>query len=155
LKVISEPGEYEFGGIYIQAILGYHDDKSGQKHGETLMFALRLENMVIAHLGDLGQMELTDSQLEELNGVDVLLLPVGGNYTIDGDQAAKIVNQIDPRIIIPMHYKITGLTVKINDASAFLAEEGAKGVEEKDELKIEKKNLPIEERETVVLKPRA
>lgn len=155
LKIINEPGEYEFGGIYIQAVPGFHDDKSGQKHGETLMFALRLENMVIGHLGDLGQTELTDAQLEELNGVDILLLPVGGNYTVDGHQAAKIVNQIDPRIIIPMHYKIPGLTVKIDDASAFLSEEGAKGVEPQDELKIEKKNLPVEERETVVLKLRA
>jgi len=155
LKVISEPGEYEFGGIYIQAVSAFHDDKMGRERGETLMFALRLENMVIAHLGDLGQTELTDSQLEELNGVDILLLPVGGNFTVDGFQAAKIVNQIDPRIVIPMHYKISGLENKINDASSFLAEEGAKGVEPKDELKIDKKNLPTEERETVVLKPRA
>ncbi|MBU2595622.1 MBL fold metallo-hydrolase [Patescibacteria group bacterium] len=155
LKIISEPGEYEFGGVYIQAISAYHDDKNGQERGETLMFTVRLEEMVVAHLGDLGQTELTEGQFEELNGVDILLVPVGGKYTVDGHQAAKIVSQIDPRIVIPMHYKIPGLTIKINDASAFLNEEGAKGVEAKDELKIEKKNLPVEERETVVLKPKA
>src|SRR4030042_3895195 len=75
LKTISESGEYEYGGVYIQAVSAYHDDKEGKEKGETLMFALRLENMVIAHLGDLGQTELTDSQLEELNGVDILLVP--------------------------------------------------------------------------------
>lgn len=153
LKTISEPGEYEFGGIYIQAIRAYHDDKEGKERGETLMFTIRMEDMVIAHLGDLGQIELSEDQLEELNGVDILLVPVGGVYTIDGNQAAKIVAQIDPRIVIPMHYNIPGLKVKIGDASTFLAEEGAKGIEPKDELKIEKRNLPAEEREAVVLKP--
>lgn len=154
LKIINEAGEYEFGGVYIQAIPAYHDDKNGKDKGGTLMFTVRLEEMVVAHMGDLGQTEFTESQLEELNGIDILLVPVGGKYTVDGHQAAKIVSQIDPRIVIPMHYKIPGLTVKINDASAFLAEEGAKGVEEKDELKIDKKNLPVEEREVVVLKAR-
>ncbi|MCX6811787.1 MAG: MBL fold metallo-hydrolase [Candidatus Berkelbacteria bacterium] len=154
LKIISEPGEYEFGGVYIQAIPAYHDDKDGKERGETLMFTLRSEDMVVAHLGDLGQTELTEEQLEELNGVDILLVPVGGEYTINGNQAAKIVTQVDPRIVIPMHYNIAGLKVKIGDASSFLAEEGAKEVEPKDELKIEKRNLPVEEREAVVLKPK-
>lgn len=155
LKIINEPGEYEFGGIYIQAILAYHDAKQGKELGETLMFTVRAEDMVVAHLGDLGQLELSEDQLEELNGVDILLVPVGGVYTIDGHQAAKIISQVDPRIVIPMHYNISGKASKIKDASIFLAEEGAKGIEPKDELKIEKKNLPVEEREAVVLKPRA
>lgn len=154
LKIINEPGEYEFGGVYIQAIPAFHDDKEGKNRGETLMFTVRVEEMVIAHLGDLGQTELTEVQLEELNGVDILLVPVGGEYTINGSQAAKIISQIDPRIVIPMHYLIPGLAIKLDDASAFLAEEGAKGIEPKDELKIEKKNLPVEEREAVVLKPK-
>lgn len=155
LKIISEPGEYEFGGVYIQAIPAYHDDKEGKEKGETLMFTVRVEDMVVAHLGDLGQTELTEAQLEELNGVDILLVPVGGEYTVNGNQAAKIVTQVDPRIVIPMHYNIPGLNVKIDDASSFLAEEGAKGVEPIDELKIEKRNLPVEEREVIVLKPKA
>lgn len=154
LKIISEPGEYEFGGVYIQAIPAYHDDKEGKERGETLMFTLRVEDMVVAHLGDLGQTELTEDQLEELNGVDILLVPVGGEYTVNGTQAARIVTQIDPRIVIPMHYNISGSSAKIGDASAFLAEEGAKGVEANDELKIEKRNLPVEEREAVILKPK-
>ncbi len=155
LKIINEPGEYEFGGVYIQAIPAYHDDKNGKDKGETLMFTVRLEEMVVAHLGDLGQTEFTESQLEELNGIDILLVPVGGKYTVDGRQAAKIVSQIDPRIVIPMHYNLQGQKNNLSDASAFLAEEGGKGIEPQDELKIEKKNLPAEERETVVLKPRA
>jgi L-ascorbate metabolism protein UlaG (beta-lactamase superfamily) len=155
LKIISEPGEYEFGGVYVQAIPAHHDDKEGKEKGETLMFTVRVEDMVVAHLGDLGQTELTEAQLEELNGVDILLVPVGGEYTVNGNQAAKIVTQVDPRIVIPMHYNIPGLNVKIDDASAFLAEEGAKGIEATDELKIEKRNLPVEEREAIVLKPKA
>lgn len=155
LKIINEPGEYEFGGVYLQAIPASHDDQGGKERGETLMFTLRSEDMVVAHLGDLGQTELSEDQLEELNGVDILLVPVGGNYTIDGHQAAKIISQIDPRIVIPMHYSIPGLAVKLADASVFLAEEGAKGIEPQDELKIDKKNLPAEEREAVVLKPKA
>lgn len=156
LKIINEAGEYEFGGIYIQAVPAYHDDKNGKELGETLMFTIRAEDMVVAHLGNLGQSLLTDEQLEELNGVDILIVPVGGPYSFKGLQAAKIVTQIDPRIVIPMHYKIPGINIaKMEDASSFLAEEGAKGIEPKDEYKIEKRNLPVEERETVVLKPRA
>ena len=154
LKIITEAGEYEYGGVYLQAIPAWHDNKEGKEKGETLMFTLRLEDMVIAHLGDLGQDELSEKQLEELNGVDILLVPVGGIHTIDGSQAAKIVSQIEPRLVIPMHYQVPGLNLKLNDASVFLAEEGAKGIEPQDELKIEKKNLPVEEREAVVLKPR-
>jgi len=152
LKIISEPGEYEFGGVYIQAIPAYHDDKRGKEKGETLMFTVRVEDMVVAHLGDLGQLELTEDQLEELNGVDILFVPVAGKFTIDGYQAAKIVSQVDPRIVIPMHYNIQGQNSNQGDASIFLAEEGAKGTEPKDELKIEKRNLPVEEREAVILK---
>lgn len=153
LKIISEAGEYEFGGIYIQAIPAFHDDKNGKELGETLMFTVRAEDMVVAHLGNLGQSSLTDEQLEELNGVDILIVPVGGPYNFKGLEAAKIVTQIDPRIVIPMHYKISGINIaKMDDASIFLTEEGAKKTEPKDELKIEKRNLPIEEREAVVLK---
>lgn len=153
-EVINSPGEYEFQGVSIQAVPAWHDNKKGKERGETLMFTVRLENMIVGHLGDLGQEELSEKQLEELNGVDILLVPVGGKYTIDNGGASKIIDQLEPRMVIPMHYKIEGLNIDIGDASEFLKEEGAKNIEPKDELKIEKKDLPQEEREVVILNPK-
>jgi L-ascorbate metabolism protein UlaG (beta-lactamase superfamily) len=154
IKIIKEAGEYEFGGVYIQAVPAWHDDNMGKKLGQTLMMTVRIEGMVVGHLGDLGQSQLSDNQLDELNGIDILLVPVGGKYTIDGVQASKIVSQIDPRIVVPMHYKIEGLKIDLDGSDSFLKEEGAKNIEPKDKLKIEKKNLPVEEREVVILAAR-
>ena len=154
IKVIDSPGEYEYQGVSVQAVPAWHDNKKGKERGETLLFAVRIENIVIGHLGDLGQEELSEKQLEELNGVDILLVPVGGKYTIDSEKASKIIDQLEPRVVIPMHYKIEGLNIDISNASEFLKSEGAKNLEPKDELKIEKKNLPQEEREVVILNPK-
>jgi len=153
IKIVDNPGEYEYLGINIIAIPAWHDKKQGKERGETLLFAVRIENMVFGHLGDLGQEKLSEKQLEELNGVDILLIPVGGKYTINGEEASKIANQIDPRIVIPMHYKIEGLNIELDDESSFVKAEGGKGIEPKPELKVEKKNLPQEERDVVILAP--
>jgi L-ascorbate metabolism protein UlaG (beta-lactamase superfamily) len=153
INLIQDAGEYEHLGVNIIAIPAWHDNKKGKERGETLLFTVRMEDMVVGHLGDLGQESLSGKQLEELNGIDILLIPVGGKYTINGEVASKIANQIDPRIVIPMHYKIEGLDIDLDDASSFIKEEGAKGVEPKPELKIEKRNLPTEERDVAILAP--
>lgn len=122
--LIEGPGEYNIKGISIDGIASYHDQKQGAERGPNTIYALRAEGLRLVHLGDLGQKELSAQQLDALNGVEILLVPVGGNYTIDGAQAVQIVHQIEPQVVIPMHYKIKGLKVDIDDESSFLKELG-------------------------------
>ena len=103
----------------------------------------------MAHLGDLGH-TLDIKQLERLKGSDILLIPVGGKYTLDGKMAAEVVSQIEPRIVIPMHYKINGSKVDIDNVDRFVREIGLKPRYE-EKLKISKKDLPQEEMELVIM----
>jgi L-ascorbate metabolism protein UlaG (beta-lactamase superfamily) len=105
--VIDKPGEYEIKNVFVQGIPAYHDTSSGAERGNSIIYLFQIEELKIAHLGDLGA-KLTDEQLEKLEGVDIIFIPVGGTFTIDGKQAAEVVNQLEPRIAIPMHYKIPG-----------------------------------------------
>lgn len=151
--IISGPGEYEVKGILIYGIPAFHDDENGAKLGDNTMYVLEIENMWLAHLGDLGQKKLSEKQLEHLEGVDVLLIPVGGTYTLDTKSANQIISEIEPRLIIPMHYKIPDLNVKdLDSVEKFIKEIGLKA-EETDKLKIVKKDLPQEDTKLVILQP--
>lgn len=101
---IREPGEYEVEGISVFGYRTYHDGKQGEERGENTIFVVQAEDLRVLHLGDLGH-KLTDRLIDELDGVDVLMIPVGGVYTIDAKQAAEIVKEIEPTYILPMHYK--------------------------------------------------
>lgn len=122
--LIEGPGEYNVKEVSIYGISSYHDQSQGAERGVNTIYVIEAEGVSLAHLGDLGQKELTAWQLDQLGQVDVLLLPVGGTYTINGAQAAQIVQQIEPQLVIPMHYKIEGLKLDIDDASQFLKELG-------------------------------
>jgi len=150
--VVTTPGEYEIKNVFIQGIPSWHDEKDGNERGANTIFLFSLEEMKLAHLGDLGTV-LSDEQLEKLEGVDVLLVPVGGVYTIDAKKAVEVINQVEPRLVIPMHYQINGLAYKLQPVSRFCDEMGVKvnGAEEK--LRITKKDLPVEETKVVILKP--
>lgn len=149
--VVRGPGEYEKSGVYIEGIKSFHDNVDGKQRGLNTIYIIRLDDLRICHLGDLGQHELTDEQVEAVDEVDVLMVPVGGVYTIDGSQAVKIINQIEPKIIIPMHYKVVGLTIDLEGPQKFLKEIGIKP-EEVETLKIAKKNLPTEEIKLLMFK---
>lgn len=107
-KVISGPGEYEIGGVSIFGIPTYHDAKKGEERGRNTVYVLVLDGVRVCHLGDLGH-KLTEEQVGEMGTVDILLIPVGGVYTIDSSQASEVVSQLEPRVVIPMHYNIPGL----------------------------------------------
>ncbi len=117
--VLDKEGTYEIGGVQIEAIKSYHDDVDGGKRGENLIFKFRMDGLDICHMGDLGE-ECSSSLIEMLLPVHVLLIPVGGKYTIDSDQAKEYVDRIMPSIVIPMHYKTKGLTLDIAKPDDFL-----------------------------------
>ncbi|MFZ5391190.1 MAG: MBL fold metallo-hydrolase [Patescibacteria group bacterium] len=148
--LINGPGEYEVKGAFLYGLPAWHDNKEGTERGQVTIYLLEVEGLTVVHLSDLGQDELTSQQMEHLEGADVLLLPVGGNYTIDAKQAAKIVGQIEPRIIVPMHYKLPGLKTDIDEVDKFVKEIGLKP-ETVDKLKIVKKDLPQEDSKLILL----
>ena len=157
--VISGPGEYEVKGVMIYGIPAFHDDKEGAERGEITMFLIESEGIWLAHLSDLGQKTLEDNQLEQLKEVDVLMTPVGGTFTIDAKEASKIISQVEPRVIIPMHYNLPGLKfksgAKLDGVDKFIKEEGIKAEEVEGKLKINKKDLPQEETKLFVLNPKS
>ena len=151
--IVDGPGEYEIGDVSIFGIASYHHKSSGGKRGENTIYLISFDGLRLAHLGDLGQ-KLNEAQLEQLNGVDILFTPVGGTFTIDDNEAVEVIGQIEPRIIIPMHYlapgmkKDFGIKITVNDFLKAIGEEGNKT---KDRLIVSKDKLPPE-REIVVLK---
>ena len=150
--IIDGPGEYDVKKVFIRGIYSFHDNSKGEEQGVNTISIIEAEDMKICHLGDLGQKELSDNQLEKIGEVDILMIPVGGVYTINGSEAVKIINQIEPKVVIPMHYKIPGLNVKLNPVEKFLEEIGAEK-EIMEELSIQKKELTEEEMKVVVMKP--
>ena len=147
--VVQNPGEYEVKNIYLRGIRSYHDKSQGAERGPNNIYVIDIEEIKVCHLGDLGQEKLTDSQVDEIGDIDVLMIPVGGTYTINYKEASEIVNQIEPKIVIPMHYKVRGLKLDIDGPEKFIKELGLTP-EKVDKLKLAKKLLPSEEMKLVV-----
>lgn len=144
---IEGPGEYEVGGVMISGVQTYHDKKKGEELGRNTAYVVHLDDVVFCHLGDLGH-ELSARQLEEIGAVDVLFLPVGGGETIGPAEASNVIGQIEPRIVVPMHYAQDGqqqsFTTQIGTLDAFLQEMGIKEPQIEDKLNITAANLPAE-----------
>ena len=152
--LIDGPGEYEIKGVFAQGIDSFHDDKEGKERGKNTIYTIEAEDIRFCHLGDLGQKQLTDEQLERIGAVDVLMIPVGGVYTIDSHEAAKIIGQIEPKMVIPMHYELPKLKFKLDDVGKFLKAMGKNSIEPQDKLTVKTSTLPKEkEMEIVVLQP--
>ncbi len=147
---ITGPGEYEFRGITVRGISSFHDAKSGKAKGKNTIYVIEWEGMKIAHMGDYGEGELRSEVQEALGTPDILFMPVGGGDTIDAEAAAKLLNQIEPRVVIPMHYKMPGLKDKLDGVDVFLKEMGEK-VEPEDKFTIKKKDLPSAEQSKIVI----
>lgn len=153
MLVITGPGEYEKNNVFVQGIPSFHDKNNGKDRGINTCYTIEAEGVKICHLGDLGQGELTEEQVDEIGDVDVLMIPVGGGSTIDAVGASKIVNQIEPRIVIPMHYALPKVKTKLDDVEKFLKVMGKKGIEPQAKLTVKEKDLSGEETEIVILKP--
>ena len=142
--VFDKAGEYEVAGVVITGISSFHDEKVGAERGLNIIFHLMFDGLNLVHLGDLGQLKLNEEQIAQIGDVDILFVPVGGVYTIDGKVASEIVSQLEPRIIIPIHYKIEGLKFELASVDGFLKEMGAEGVVPVPKLSITKEKLPEE-----------
>jgi L-ascorbate metabolism protein UlaG (beta-lactamase superfamily) len=148
--VVRDAGEYDIKGVSIVGVETYHDDKEGAQRGRNIAFWIEVDGVSVLHLGDLGA-ELTEKELSRLPSADILFVPVGGKYTIDAKQAVSVINQIEPRIVIPMHYKSKECKLDIDGVEKFINELGLKPAYE-EKLRVTKKDLPSDEMELVVFK---
>ena len=140
-KLVKGPGEYEISGVLISGIATFHDGERGKKRGKNTVYLMEIDEISVCHLGDLGHV-LTGEQVEEIDNVDVLLLPVGGVSTINAPMAAEVVRQLEPKAVIPMHYKTPALSWELEPVERFLKEIGAKEVNSQPKLSLTKSNLP-------------
>lgn len=150
--VIDQPGEYEIGGVEIRAIPTFHDEKAGGERGSNLVMIMRVDDIFVVHLGDIGH-TLTDKKIEDIGVVDVLLVPVGGTFTADPKMASNLVSQLEPSITIPMHYKVEGMKGQFDQllsVEGFLKEMGNEEAPREKKLKINKTDLP-ENMQVIVL----
>lgn len=117
-EIVEGPGEQRHRGITFTGISTYHDGLKGAIRGSNTIFAIEIDGVRIAHMGDLGHL-LTEKQAEALGAVDVLLLPVGGTFTIDADEARQTLEQLKPSITVPMHYKTRYIDFPITGVDMF------------------------------------
>lgn len=139
--IVNGPGEYEIKGVAITGVATWHDDKSGAERGPNTVYVMDIDGVKLAHLGDLGH-KLTEKQLEEMGSIDVVLVPVGGVYTIDAATAGEVVKQVDPWVVIPMHYK--QLLAELAGVEEFLQEMGKPGAVPAPKYVISADRLPTE-----------
>jgi L-ascorbate metabolism protein UlaG (beta-lactamase superfamily) len=141
-RAVTGPGEYEIKGVLIIGVATFHDNNKGSTRGKNTIYLIEMDEVSICHLGDLGH-TLTDEQVEELGNVDVLLLPVGGVSTVNASLASEIVRQLEPKIVIPMHYKTAAIDRPLEPVDGFLKEIGAHDITPQDKLSVTRSNLPL------------
>ncbi len=148
--VADSPGEFSIQGVTIEGIDSYHDDQQGALRGRNTIFILESEDLRICHLGDLGH-ELTDEQVDAIGDIDVLMIPIGGTYTLDAKGAKKVVGQIEPKIILPMHYKVDGTSLDVDDEKEFCNELGATIKEKTQRLSLKKSEIEDTENKVILM----
>ena len=150
-RVVRGPGEYEISEVLITGVPSYHDDERGKVLGRNTIYVIHMDDIVICHLGDLGH-TLQEEQLEEVADADVLLIPVSGQHTINAAQAAEVISQVEPRIVIPMHYALPEGDAP-NPLDKFCREMGIEAGHSQPKLNIARTTLPVET-QVVILEQR-
>jgi L-ascorbate metabolism protein UlaG (beta-lactamase superfamily) len=143
---ISDPGEYDIKGVTVTGIPLKQEDKY------ITIFLIESEDLRILNLTHIKDFNLKENELEDLGDIDILILPVGGNMVLSASAAGKVINEVDPKIVIPSHYKMKELISDLDPLEKFIKEMGGKK-EEMDKLTVKKKDLPEEGTKVVVLEP--
>ncbi|MBS60859.1 MAG: lactamase [Anaerolineaceae bacterium] len=152
-RTITGPGEYEIGGAFITGVnTSSNKQEENSETSSNTAYVIDYESASVCHLGDMNAIP-SQTQIEALGTVDVLLVPVGGGKGLNAAQAAEIISLIEPSIVIPMHYRIGKVKVKLDPLSRFLKEMGLGKVHSEPNLKVIKSSLP-EETQVRVLDPK-
>lgn len=150
-RIIDGPGEYEVASTFITGVATYRDKEKGRARGHNTAYLIELDELTVCHLGDLGHL-LSADQIEALKDPDVLLIPVGGNCTISGVEAAELVSQLEPKIVVPMHYQIEQVQLSLDPVDKFCKEMGVDSITPQQKLSITRSGLP-EQTTVVILSP--
>jgi L-ascorbate metabolism protein UlaG (beta-lactamase superfamily) len=142
-KIVTDGRKRTISNIEINGVDSFHDENFGSKRGSNVIYKFIIDGIKFCHLGDLGH-ELDDDSVQKIGSIDILFIPIGGNFTIDDKNAWNIINKIKPKIIIPMHYKIGGLSLSIAGLDPFLEQSKHKVIHVGNEIDIEKEDLPTE-----------
>lgn len=152
-RALTTPGEYEIGGVFITSIATFRDPKKGAERGQNLIHVIECKGVVVCHLGELGHVP-TQSQVEDMGFVHVLLLPVGVPGGLNPSMASEIVSMIEPNIVVPMNYKLPNLKLKRDSVERFLKEMGITKSVQQTSLKLSASSS-AEETEVVLLEPQS
>lgn len=150
-RVVRGPGEYEISDVLITGVPSYHDNERGKVLGRNTIYVIHMDDIVICHLGDLGH-TLQEEQLEEVADADVLLIPISGQHTINAAQAAEVISQVEPRLVIPMHYALPEGDAP-NPLDKFCREMGIEVGHSQPKLNVARTTLPAET-QVVILEAR-
>lgn len=149
--VLTWPGQFEKKGVRVWGYRTYHDKAEGKERGENIMYKFEAEGVSILHCGDLGALP-TDVQLDDVGDVHILMVPVGGHYTIDAQEAVTLIKKIEPTIVIPMHFGRPELAFKeLSPLSDFLQKMGIERQEPEEKLVIKKEDFAVEQAMRVVV----
>ena len=141
-RLVKSPGEYEISGVLILGLNTYHDAVKGQSKGKNTVYLMEVDGITICHLGDIGHV-LSDDDIEEMGNIDILLVPVGGVSTINASMAAETVRKVEPKVVIPMHYKDAKSKRDLEPVDNFLKEMGQTAVEPRPKFTASRTNLPL------------
>ena len=147
-KVFKAPGEYEFNNVSVRGVMTPISEGTPREQ-RNVAYSIEIENIRICHLGDIDE-PLSPNQIDELSPVDVLLIPTGGGCTLDLERAAQMLQDLDPKIVIPMHYSIPGIVVQLAQVDTFLQLLGGSEVQSQPRLSVTASNLPPNMRVTVL-----
>jgi L-ascorbate metabolism protein UlaG (beta-lactamase superfamily) len=142
-KVLNGPGEYEISNVFVTGVQTFHDKRSGRDRGKNTVYAINIEGMNVCHLGDIGHIP-TQGQADAIGDVDILLVPVGGGNALNASDAAEVVSLFEPLIVIPMHYRVPDLAVKLDSVDKFIKEMGIKPPDPQESLNVKRDGLPKE-----------
>ena len=142
-KIITDTRKRNITNVEIKGIESFHDGCRGEKRGNNIIYKFTMEDITFCHMGDLGH-DLDENTVQKIGDVDILFIPIGGTFTLDAKQAWRIIKKVKPRIAVPMHYKIGGLSLPITGIEPFLEESKYEILKVGNEIDIEKEDLPEE-----------
>jgi len=150
--VIDGPGEYETRDIFVTGVATFHDQAEGKVKGPNTIYHVIFDGLHLMHLGDLKH-GLSGNHIPDVHSVDILFVPVGGGDTLSAKAASDLVDQLEPRIVIPMHYRSGKTGAGLDTVDAFLKARGMKQPDPVPILKVNKRDLPQDESQIVILEP--
>lgn len=149
-KIIDDVQQYEIQDIKIEGFPAFHDDVKGAKRGPVIIYVIDIDGLRVCHVGDLGHL-LSETKLEEIGKIDILLVPVGGTFTLDAKAAKGLVEQFEPKLVIPMHFKTPAISMPIDPVDKFIELMGKGELLDTNTIEITSETLDDKELKVIAL----